>query len=248
MCLVLPTFCVCFEAVAGAGKLLESTPAHKGAATMGVVIPPVLIRHTSEMDWERSPARGVWRKRLLLEGPAESGRVTSVVQYEPGSRFPEHAHPAGEEILVLEGQFCDEGRHPAGTYLLNPDGFRHAPFTEEGCILFVKLKQYPGAERKQVRVDTFARPWVAVAEGLREISLYSEDAYPEKIKLVKIAAGTNVGDVDHPLGEEIFVLDGDLEDEHGSYKPGSWVRFAPGTTHSPRTDRGCTLYVKKGHL
>ena len=34
----------------------------------------------------------------------ESGRVTSVVRYDPKSSFPEHGHPLGEEILVLEDQ------------------------------------------------------------------------------------------------------------------------------------------------
>ena len=98
---------------------------------------------TASMTWQPSPSGTVWRKRLHLVGGAESGQVTSVVRYEPGSSFPAHDHPDGEEILVLEGVFSDEhGDWPAGTYLLNPEGFRHAPFSREGCRLFVKLRQY----------------------------------------------------------------------------------------------------------
>ena len=44
----------------------------------------------------------------FFAGPPEAGRVTSVVRYEPGSRFPSHPHPDGEEILVLDGVFSDE--------------------------------------------------------------------------------------------------------------------------------------------
>ena len=55
------------------------------------------------MPWVPSPSATVWRRRLALEGPAEAGRVTSIVRYEPNSQFHEHGHPDGEEILVLEG-------------------------------------------------------------------------------------------------------------------------------------------------
>ncbi|MBC6439248.1 MAG: cupin domain-containing protein [Rhodospirillales bacterium] len=105
---------------------------------------PVAI-NTAAMDWEPSPSPTVWRKRLDRVGPPESGRVTSVVRYDPGSRFHAHPHPDGEEILVLEGIFSDQtGDYPAGSYLLNPEGFEHGPYSEEGCRLFVKLRQYPG--------------------------------------------------------------------------------------------------------
>ncbi|MEL6200569.1 MAG: cupin domain-containing protein, partial [Pseudomonadota bacterium] len=68
------------------------------------------------MDWSASPSGTVWRKRVHLVGPPESGQVTSVVRYQPDSSFPTHDHPEGEEILVLDGVFSDEhGDWPAGT-------------------------------------------------------------------------------------------------------------------------------------
>ena len=111
---------------------------------------------SATMEWQASPSGSVWRKRLHLVGGAETGQVTSIVRYDPNSSFPAHDHPSGEEILVLEGVFSDEhGDWPAGSYLLNPEGFHHAPFSKEGCIIFVKLRQYPGSDRKHValRVD-----------------------------------------------------------------------------------------------
>ena len=56
---------------------------------------------TNRMDWTPSPSGTVWRKRVHRVGPLESGQVTSVVRYEPGSSFLAHDHPEGEEILVL---------------------------------------------------------------------------------------------------------------------------------------------------
>jgi anti-sigma factor ChrR (cupin superfamily) len=64
------------------------------------------------------------------------------VRYAPGSSFERPCHGGGEEILGLEGTFSDElGDYPAGSYLRNPAGSAHTPFSEEGCTLLVKLQQ-----------------------------------------------------------------------------------------------------------
>ncbi len=52
----------------------------------------------------------------------------------------------------------------------------------------------------------------------------------------------------HDLGEEIFVLDGIFEDEHGSYGPGTYIKNPPGSAHAPGSTTGCTLFVKLRHL
>ena len=83
--------------------------------------------------------------------------MTSLVRYAPGDAFPGHAHPQGEEILVLDGVFSDEqGDYPAGSFLKNPHGSRHSPRSQGGCTLFVRLPQYPGEGRPRLVEDTFA--------------------------------------------------------------------------------------------
>ena len=100
------------------------------------------VVETATQDWVASPMPGVWRKPLARED-LERGHATSIVRYDPGASFSAHDHPQGEEILVLEGVFSDEtGDYPAGTYFRNPEGFRHAPFSVEGCVLLVKLHQF----------------------------------------------------------------------------------------------------------
>ncbi len=209
-----------------------------------------VVMHSAAMEWQASPSATVWRKRFDLVGPREAGRVTSVVRYDPDSRFPSHGHPDGEEILVLEGTFCDEhGRYPAGTYLLNPEGFSHAPFSEEGCVLFVKLRQYPGRGRGHVVVDTKTAAWETTADpGRQRLPLYSDPAYPEKMHMTRLAPGAAAAHHAHPGGEEVLVVEGSLEDEFGRYQTGDWIRYPDGSAHRPRTDEGCLLYVKLGHL
>ncbi len=213
--------------------------------------PPPIIRHTDEMAWEPSPSPTVERKRLELHGPAEAGRVTSVVRYLPESSFPSHRHPDGEEILVLDGVFTDHtGDHGAGSYLLNPEGSEHAPSSAPGCTILVKLRQYAGPHREQVRIDTRRRPWLPhpTIAGVEGIELYRSDHHPEEMRLVRIAAGAVVPTQELARGEEIFVLDGSLRDEHGAYRAGTWVKYPPGSVHTPVTQEGCTLYVKRDHL
>lgn len=217
----------------------------RGSASQGG---PRVI-HSDELEWAASPSPFVLRKRLEHSGPPEAGRVTSIVRYEPNSRFPSHPHPDGEEILVLGGVFEDEhGAYPEGTFLLNPEGFEHAPFSRSGCELFVKLRQAPGA-RRHVHVDTNVALWVPTElPGVDRLPLYAEEGFPERIWLTRIAAGTCVAPVTLREGEEILVLAGSFSDEFGSYRKGTWLQYAPGASHSPQSVEGCTLYVKSGGL
>ena len=134
--------------------------------------------------------------------------MTSIVRYDAGARFHAHEHPEGEEIFVLSGTFSDErGDFRAGTFMLNPEGFRHAPFSELGCVLFVKLRQYPGLDREAVCIDTQQEGlWQARASGVRSLPLYASGRYGEEIHLTELAPGTRVSDVALPNGEEIFLL------------------------------------------
>ncbi len=205
---------------------------------------------TGTMAWTASPSGTVWRKRVHRVGPAESGQVTSVVRYDRDSSFPEHGHPGGEEILVLDGVFSDQqGDWPAGTFLLNPEGFRHAPFSRDGCVLFVKLRQYPGRDRLQLAINTDSVAWrqTAVA-GVRSKPLYAQDGYADAVELQQWEAGADPGIVAYPDGAEIFVINGSFADENGRYTVGHWLRFPRGTQHHPHTGNGCTLYVKTGGL
>jgi anti-sigma factor ChrR (cupin superfamily) len=203
---------------------------------------------TAAMEWTPSPTRTVWRKRVHLVGPAEAGQVTSVVRYEPGSTFHTHAHPDGEEILVLDGVFSDEhGDWPAGTYLLNPEGFRHAPFSREGCVLFVKLRQFPGRTRAHVVLRTDEIRWEPTARaGVEARPLYAQQGFSDTMRLERWAPGAGLGRIVYSSGAELFVLEGSFIDECGRFARGSWLRLPPGSAHSPSTVEGCVFYIKEG--
>lgn len=209
------------------------------------------VAHTNDMEWQQSPTAGIWRKRLELNGEIESGRVTSLVRFDPGAKFPDHPHPDGEEILVLEGVFSDEtGDYPAGSYMLNPEGTNHAPWSEQGCTLFVKLQQYTGKDRQHVVIDTKTADWKpGRVPGVEILPLYDEPGSSKAFtRLTRISPGTVFGLDEHPGGEEAFVLEGGLEDEKGRCEAGTWVRYPVGSHHNPSSPEGCLLYVKREHL
>jgi anti-sigma factor ChrR (cupin superfamily) len=207
---------------------------------------PVAL-NTAELAWVASPSPGVER-RLLERIGAEVARATSVVRYAAGSRFARHGHGGGEEILVLEGTFADEqGLYPAGTYLRNPPGSAHAPFSESGCTLLVKLQQMHPEDQQRVVIDTHAAAWhPGLVPGLAVLPLHAFGS--EQVALVRWAPGTRFQAHSHPGGEEIYVMDAVFQDEHGTYPAGSWLRNPPGSVHRPWSDAGCTIWVKTGHL
>lgn len=205
-----------------------------------------VVIHTADLAWSPSPSPTVFRKRLARAG-AESGHATSVVKYQPGAAFKTHHHPHGEEILVLEGVFSDEhGDYPAGTYLRNPDGTSHAPFSEPGCTLLVKLCQFQADDHQQLRLNTKEAPWQPGIGGLQVMPLHQHGT--ESTALVKWPVGEVFQPHTHFGGEEIFVLSGTFQDEHGRYPAGSWIRSPHLSGHHPFVEEETVIWVKTGHL
>ena len=230
-----------------AASLPFASPSRIGAMELHADLNQRALHDTNALAWMPSPMAGVERRMLDRRG-GEVARATSIVRYAPGSRFERHVHGGGEEILVLEGVFSDEqGDYPAGTYLRNPVGSSHAPFSQEGCMILVKLHQMHPADQQRLVIDTLSACWVpGLVSGLSVMSLHAFGS--EHVALVRWEPGTVFQPHGHPGGEEILVLDGLFQDEQGSYPAGSWLRNPPGSSHRPWSEAGCTIWVKTGHL
>ena len=181
----------------------------------------IVINH-HDLPWIPSPESGVERRMLDRIGD-ELAKATSIVRYKPASKFPTHTHEFGEEILVLEGTLSDEtGDYPAGTYMMNPPGSSHAPFSDSGCTLFVKLRHLGPDQVKREIIDTKTAVWhQGMVPGLTVMPLMQQGSGST---LVRWAPQTYFNPHKHYGGEEIFVVDGVFEDEHGRYPAGSWMK------------------------
>lgn len=207
------------------------------------------VMHGASLPWISSPIKGVDRRMLDRIGD-EVARATSIVRYAPRSHFSPHIHGGGEEFLVLDGVFADEhGRYPAGTYVRNPPGSAHAPFSDEGCTILVKLRQMPDADRQDVVIDTNAAPWVpARVSGHWRQSLYASAVSTETVGIERLAPGTAIAPRRPAGGEEIFVLEGSLLVDGAMHRRGAWIRRPAGDGAALASPDGCRFWVKRGHL
>jgi len=199
--------------------------------------------------WVASPVAGIERVMLDRIGD-EAARATSLVRFEPTALFPEHVHQGGEEFFVLQGLFADEdGEYPAGAYVRNPPGSKHAPRAGRyGATLFVKLQQFSAGDAERVVVPTTTSRWLpGSAPGLSVLPLHQFGQ--EHTALVRWAPNTRFHRHSHWGGEEVFVLEGVFRDEYGDYPAGAWIRSPHLSAHTPFTAaEGATILVKVGHL
>jgi anti-sigma factor ChrR (cupin superfamily) len=202
---------------------------------------------SEQLDWLASPQCQVQRRLLARDG-GEVARATSIVRYAPGARFAAHVHALGEEILVLDGTLSDElGDYGPGSYLKNPPGSSHAPYSSDGCTLFVKLRHLQPQDSERVVVDTRHARWrQGMVAGLTVLPL--SEFGTTHTALVRWAPGTFFNPHRHYGGEEIFVVEGVFEDEHGRYPQGCWIRSPHLSQHQPFSREGCLILVKTGHL
>lgn len=207
---------------------------------------PVVVR-PEDYRWRPSPAAGVERMMLDRIGD-EVARATTIVRFAPNSAFDRHTHGGGEEFLVLEGVFSDEhADYPAGSYVRNPIGTAHTPHIgPEGATILVKLCQFDTDDTDQKAIDTrTARFAPGPVDGVEVLSLHGHG--PEQVRLVRFAPGAQLA-MQALGGEEVYVIEGTLQDQAGHYPAGTWLRNPPLSVHVRTSDDGCLVWVKTGHL
>lgn len=70
------------------------------------------------------------------------------------------------------------------------------------------------------------------------------DEVARATSIVRYAPNSHFSRHVHGGGEEFLVLEGVFQDEHGDYPPGSYIRNPPTSAHTPRSEPGCTIFVK----
>ncbi len=182
----------------------------------------VVVDHAATAMWYTSPSIGVSRRPLMRIG-AEVAYATSVVRYAAGSHFPAHTHGGGEEIWVLSGVFSDEhGGYPAGSYLRNPVGSSHAPFSVQGCEILVRLWQVLPDDTRQCALTPQMSVWQQIGQGIQRCDLHQyRNLY---IYILKIPAHHTVT-LAFGQAVEIWINQGKIIENQTIYDEKTWLRF-----------------------
>lgn len=97
-----------------------------------------------------------------------------------------------------------------------------------------------------VLIHSEQEPWVASpAAGVERRMLDRIGAEVARATtIVRFAEGSAFTAHTHNGGEEYIVLEGVFQDEYGDFPIGTYVRNPPTSRHTPRSDDGCTIFVK----
>jgi len=210
--------------------------------------PGVQLRvESSAMPWLPSHMPGISWKVFEHNGNSPA-RYTALLNWPGGIATERHVHDDGEEMLILEGSFCDEfGEYGPGTYLRNPHESAHLPATKDGCIMLAKQRLMGPGDDRRIAIDTGRTQWLPSGhDGMSVMPLHRHGA--ETVTLVKLERGFQQLPHRHVGGKEIFVVSGSFSDEFGLHPRGTWLRYPVLSAHEPASAEGCVLYVKSGHL
>jgi len=204
------------------------------------------IVHAAQSDWIASPMAGVDRQMLDRVGD-EVARATSIVRYAPGSRFSEHTHSGGEELIVLDGVFQDEhADYPTGSYVRNPIGTYHTPRSDNGCTIFVKLWQFSEVDRKQFSLDLNAVVPNDYGDGVSNVLLHRHANEEVTFETWQAGASRRLSDAG---GVELLVLAGQLSIDGGPLVAWDWLRLPPeDSCEAVAGPQGARVWMKRGHL
>jgi anti-sigma factor ChrR (cupin superfamily) len=122
--------------------MVATTPFLKDSDKLG----PLDSRYldVAQLPWQETRFPGVDMKVLVED--KESGLVTALFRFAPGTQLPYHEHVEIEQTWVLEGTLEDEeGIASAGNFVWRPAGNRHNAHSPNGCLvlsIFLKPNKF----------------------------------------------------------------------------------------------------------
>lgn len=99
-------------------------------------LPPLASRFlkVDELPWKPMQVEGIDMKVLMQD--KESGLLTALFRWQPGTELPLHEHVEVEQTYVLEGSIVDaEGEVRAGDYVWRPRGNQHVARAPHGALV-----------------------------------------------------------------------------------------------------------------
>ena len=106
------------------------------------------------IPWKPTPCEGIEMKVLMED--EQTGLMTAMFKWAPGSKLIFHEHVELEQTFVLKGSLVDdEGTVLAGNYVWRPPGSRHDAWAPDGALIlsmFLKPNKFLGGEHDGIRL------------------------------------------------------------------------------------------------
>ncbi|MFZ6655286.1 cupin domain-containing protein [Undibacterium sp. TJN19] len=155
------------------------------------------------------------------------------------------------EFYVLKGQLVDGERvYRQGTFLNidMPSDRKDMPSVRAGALGVVLFAYRDHLEifRENKVISPDQLKWVSGGAKGMQVAILAQS--PHRLMFVSWQPGTRMRFHRHPHGEEIFVLKGNLMDENGTYRAGSWQRLYPDSGHAPYAEEETLILLRNGHL
>lgn len=211
-----------------------------------------VVVKADELEWRETEHRGVYLKDFERITDPDKARETCLMRLDPGVALPEVELDERTEMMVLEGEISDgHGTYGAGIYVMNPPGARVRFASESGGIAFMRRRARAGIGADRVVRDTNREDaWEKWGErGAHKVTLYGPGEIEEASWVGRMLPDVHVPEHDHAGGEEIFIVDGTIEDDVARADPGTWIRFPVGFRHAPFSHGdGCVMIVREGDV
>lgn len=86
------------------------------------------------LPWKPTPTPGIDMKILMQD--KDTGLMTALFRWAPGTALPLHEHVELEQSYVVSGSIIDEeGECSAGNYVWRPGGSRHVARSPNGALV-----------------------------------------------------------------------------------------------------------------
>ncbi|MEO0651709.1 MAG: cupin domain-containing protein [Planctomycetota bacterium] len=199
---------------------------------------------TEPLSWTQTDQPGVERKPLAEA--VGRGFEVQLVRLAPGVRF-RPPHDVGFELLVSQGAVeLPEGALSVGGYTRRARRAACEVASPTGATILLRRGPMDDDEPPVILAEADQDAWVPGQGGLTVRPLQSGGT--ESTALVHWPAGERFIPHRHYGGEEIFVLSGTFEDEHGRYPAGTWLLSPHLSAHHPFVREETMIFVKTGHL
>jgi anti-sigma factor ChrR (cupin superfamily) len=121
---------------------MANTPFLKGEESLSSLASRYV--DVADLPWKPTPTPGIDMKILLED--KETGLLTALFRWEPGTALDLHEHVEIEQTYVLEGSIVDdEGEVVAGNYVWRPKGNQHLARSPGGALVisfFIKPNKF----------------------------------------------------------------------------------------------------------